>query len=266
MNIIVCIKQISDPEAPPSSFKVDQVTQKVITIAGTASVISPFDEYAIEAALRIKEQKGGKVTAVSMGVKLQRDVVKKAISMGVDELVLLEDPAFADVDSWSTAYVLSEAIKKIGKYDLILCGRQAADWDAGQVGSGVAEFLSLPCVTIARKIEIVDNKVRIEKVITDGYELIEMSLPGVITLGNEHPAPRYPSIKGIMNAKKKEPLVWKPADLGIDISILGMGNRHLKLKKLYQPVLNTQCEIISADTAEESGVKLAEKLREAKVI
>jgi electron transfer flavoprotein beta subunit len=188
MNIIVCVKQVNDPEAPPSSFKIDPATNKIVPPPGMPPVISTFDEYAVEAALRIKEKAGGKVTALSLGVNLLRDVVKKPLSMGADDLVLLEDPAFADGDSWSTAYALSLAIKKIAQFDLILCGRQSADWDTGQVGSGIAEILGLPSVTIARKIEIAGGKARVERVIADGFELIEVGLPAVITLSNEHAA------------------------------------------------------------------------------
>jgi electron transfer flavoprotein beta subunit len=266
MNIIVCVKQISDPEAPPSSFKIDAAANKAIPPPGTSPVISTFDEYAVEAAIRIKEKMGGKITALSLGVNLLRDVVKKPLSMGADELVLLEDPAYIEGDSWSTAYALSQAIKKIGSYDLILCGRQAADWDNGQVGSGIAEILGLPCVTIARKIEIVEGKARIERVIPDGYELIEMSLPGVVTLSNEHAAPRYPNVKGIMAAKRKEPVVWKPADIGADPGKIGAGGRRSKVLKLFQPVREGKCEIVSADIPEEAARKLANRLRENKVI
>jgi electron transfer flavoprotein beta subunit len=266
MNIIVCVKQVNDPEAPPSSFRIDKLTNTVIPPAGMAPVISTFDEYAVEAALRIKEKAGGKITAISLGMNLQRDVVKKPLSMGADELVLLEDAAYVDGDSWSTAYALALAIRKIGQYDLILCGRQSADLDAGQVGSGIAEILGLPSVTIARKVEVEGKKAKIEKVITDGYEVIEMELPGVVTLSNEHAAPRYPNVKGIMMAKRKEPVVWKPSDIGADPEKLGVKGRKEKLMKLYQPVRESKCEVVSGETAEEAAVRLAERLREAKVI
>ncbi len=266
MNIIVCVKQVNDPEAPPSSFKIDAVANKVIPPPGMAPVISTFDEYAVEAAIRIKEKAGGKVTVLSLGVNLLRDIVKKPLSMGADDLVLLEDPAFIDGDSWSTAYALALAIKKIGQFDLILCGRQAADWDSGQVGSGIAEILGIPSVTIARKVEIEGNKAKVERVITDGYELIEVALPAVITLSNEHATPRYPNVKGIMMAKRKEPIVWKPADIGADPSKIGANGRRSKLMKLLQPVRDTKCEILSADTPEDAAAKLAARLREVKVL
>lgn len=266
MNIIVCIKQVSDPEAPPSSFKIDAAANRVIPPPGVAPVISTFDEYAVEAALRIKEQAGGKITALSLGTNLLRDVVKKPLSMGADELVLLEDPAFVDGDSWSTAYALALAIRKIGEYDLILCGRQAADWDSGQVGSGIAEILGLPSVTIARKVEAAGNTAKVERVIPDGYELIEVGLPAVVTLSNEHAAPRYPNVKGIMTAKRKEPIVWKPADIGADPAKIGAAGRLSRLIKLFQPVRDSRCEIVTADTPEESATRLAERLRESGVL
>jgi electron transfer flavoprotein beta subunit len=266
MNIIVCVKQVNDPEAPPASFKIDPATNKVVPPPGMPPVISTFDEYAVEAALRIKEKVGGKVTAISLGANLQRDVVKKPLSMGADDLVLLEDPAFVDGDSWATAYALSLAIKKIGQFDMILCGRQAADWDSGQVGSGIAEILGIPSVTIARKVEASGNKAVVERVIPDGFEVIEVSLPALITLSNEHPTPRYPNVKGIMAAKRKEPIVWKPADIGADPSRIGANGRRAKLLKLFQPVRDTKCEIITADTPEEAAGKLAQRLRDAKTI
>src|SRR3990170_4297380 len=154
MNMIVCVKQVPDPEAPPASFKVDSAANKVIPPPGVKPVLSPFDEQAVEAALRIKDAKGGKVTVVSLGNNLVRDVVKKPLAMGADELVLLEDAAFEDSDSWATAHALAMAIKKIGAFDLVFCGRQASDWDAGQVGSGIAEILGIPSVTIARKVTV----------------------------------------------------------------------------------------------------------------
>ena len=143
MNMIVCVKQVIDPEAPPASFKIDPSTNKVVSPPGVSPVIDPYGEFAVEAALRVKDAQGGKVTAISMGINLLRDVVKKPLSMGADELILLEDEAFTEGDSWSTAYALAMAIKKVGEYDLIFCGREASDWNAGQVGSGIAEILGL---------------------------------------------------------------------------------------------------------------------------
>ena len=266
MNMIVCVKQVIDPEAPPASFKIDASSNKVVPPPGVSPVISPFDENAVEAALRIKDVQGGKITVISLGVNLLREVVKKPLSMGADELVLLEDEAFVDGDSWSTAYALAATIKKIGDYDLIFCGRQAADWDAGQVGSGIAEILGLPSVTVAKKIDVTESKARVERVTADGYEVVEVCLPALITVSNELGEPRYATIRGIMAAKKVEPIIWKPADIGVEPSQVGGAGRHTKLLKLFQPVREGKCEIMEGESPEEAGVNLALKLREAKIL
>ena len=266
MNMIVCVKQVIDPEAPPASFKIDAASNRVVPPPGVPPVISPFDENAVEAALKIKDAHGGKITIISLGVNLLREVVKKPLSMGADELILLEDEAFAGGDSWSTAYALSMAIKKIGNYDLIFCGRQAADWDAGQVGSGIAERLGLPSVTVARKIDVADGKAKVERVTADGYEVVEIPLPALITVSNELGEARYPTMRGIMAARKIEPVVWKPADIGIEPSQVGARGRRVKLCKLFQPVREGKCELIEGESPEEAGVNLALKLRESKLL
>jgi len=266
MNMIVCAKQVPDPEAPPASFKIDPATNKAVPPPGVPPVISPFDEQAVEAALRIKDAKGGKISIISLGVGLLRDVVKKPLSMGADELILLEDPAFAEGDSWSTAYALAMAIKKIGQFDIIFCGRQAADTDAGQVGSAIAEILDIPQVTVAKKIEITDGKARVEKVTADGYDVVEVMLPALITVSNELGEPRYATIKGIMAAKRKEPIVWKPADIGVDAAKLGAAGRRSKMLKLFQPVRVGQVEMITGENEEDAAGNLAKKLVEAKLL
>jgi electron transfer flavoprotein beta subunit len=266
MNIIVCVKQVLDPEAPPASFKVDETKNEGVLPPSVSPVIDPYAEYAVEAALRIKDAQGGKITVLSLGANLLRDVVKKPLSMGADELILLEDEAFSGGDSWSTANVLATAIKKVGEYDLVFCGRQASDWDAGQVGSGIAEILDIPSVTLAKKVETSDGKAKVERVTDDGYEVIEVSQPALITVSNELGEPRYPTIKGIMAAKKKEPVVWKPADIGLDAAQVGAAGRRTNLLKLFQPVHEGKCEIVEGETPEEAGTSLATKLREAKIL
>ena len=266
MELIVCVKQVPDPEAPPASFKVDTGTNKVIPPPGVPPVLSPFDEQAAEAALRVKDAHGGKITVLSLGNKLVREVVKKPLAMGADEIILLEDDSYEEGDSWSTAYALAMAIKKIGAYDLIFCGRQAADWDAGQVGSGIAEFLGIPCVTVAKKVEITNGKVRVERVVTDGYEVIEAPMPCLITVSNELGEPRYAPLKGIMAAAKKQPIIWKPGDIGVEPSQIGAQGRRTRLARLFQPVREAKCEIIEGESAAEAAVSLALRLREAKVI
>jgi electron transfer flavoprotein beta subunit len=266
MNMIVCIKQVIDPEAPPASFKIDSAGNKVVPPQGVSPVIDPYAEYGVEAALKLKDALGGKITAISLGTNQLRDIVKKPLAMGADELILLEDEAFDGGDSWSTAYALAMAIKKIGEYDIIFCGREASDWNAGQVGSGIAEILGLPSITLAQKIDIADGKAKVERVTDEGYEVVEISLPCLITVSNEIGEPRYPTIKGIMAAKKKEAVVWKPADIGVEPSQIGAAGRHTKLLKLFQPVREGKCEIIEGESPEEAAANLALKLRESKIL
>jgi electron transfer flavoprotein beta subunit len=265
MNIIVCVKQVIDPEAPPSSFKIDAASKKA-EMHGAPPVIDPYGEYAVEASLKIKEATGSKVIVISLGINLLREVVKKPLAMGADQLILLEDEAFIGGDSRSTAVALAAAIKKVGEYDLILCGREASDTNAGQTGSGIAEILGLPCITLARKIDAADSKLKVERVTSVGYDVLEVPLPAVLTVSNEIGEPRYPTIKGIMAAKKNEPIVWKPADIGIDTSKIGAGGQQAKLQRLYQPVHEGKCEFSEGETPEELGTDLAQKLREAKVL
>ncbi len=266
MHVIVCFKQVIDPEAPPASFKVDAAKNTLSLPPSLSPVIDPYSEYALEAALRIKDKSGARITALSLGAGLIREVVKKPLAMGADELILLEDEAFSGGDSWSTAYSLAAAIKKIGGYDLILCGREASDWDAGQVGLGIAEFLGLPSVTIARKVEVDNGQVRVERVTESGYEVIEAALPAVVTVSNELGEPRRANIKGVMAAKKKEPVIWKPADIGVGPEDLGKSGRRTRLVRLFQPVHEAKCEVVLGETPEEAGVRLAQRLHEAKIV
>ncbi len=264
MNIIVCVKQVIDPEAPPASFKINEAGNKA-EMRGAPPVIDPYGEYAVEAALHLKEATGGKITIMTLGTNLLREVVKKPLAMGADELILLEDEAFVRGDGWSTAYALAMAIKKKGDFDLILCGREASDTNAGQTGPAIAEILGVPCVTLARKIEAKDGKLRVERVNSSGYDIIESPLPAVVTVSNEIGQPRYPTIKGIMAAKKIEPVIWKPADISLGSSI-GVNNPRTKLHKLFQPVHEGKCEFIAGETPEVMVVNLANRLRETRIL
>jgi electron transfer flavoprotein beta subunit len=259
---MVCVKQVIDSEAPPASFKIDAASNKA-EMKGAAPVIDPYGEYAVEAALKLKEAKGGKVTVLTLGTNLLREVVKKPLAMGADELILLEDEIFTNSDGWLTAYALAMAIKKKREYDLILCGREASDTNAGQIGPAIAEILGIPCVILARKIEQKENKISVERVNSSGYDVIESPLPAVVTVSNEIGQPRYPTIKGIMAAKKIEPIVWKPGDIGYEANI---ANQRTKLQKLFQPVHDSKCEFAAGETPEEMSVNLAVKLREAKIL
>ena len=264
LTIIVLAKQVIDPDMPMSAFQVDRVNRQVVTPSNFPPVVNGFDENAVEAALRLKDTHGGTITVISMGKSFSMDVIKKPLSMGADELVLLQDEAFENVvDSYLIAYVLGAAIKKLGSFDIIICGRQASDWDNAQVPLGVAEIVGIPCVTIGQKVEVGDGKVIVERVVPEGYEVIEAPLPTLVTVSNELGQPRYPTLRGIMAATRKKPTVWSAQDLDIDLSQL---NPRLTLVDLFVPVSEKRCDFIEGETDEEAGRNLALKLREAKLI
>jgi electron transfer flavoprotein beta subunit len=267
LHIIACVKQVPDPEAPASAFKVDEAAKKVTPAAGVASVVSQFDALAVEAALRVKDvASDAKITVVSMGPAAARDAIKHSLAMGADEGVLLTDNAFENGDSYTTALVLSKAIQKIGDFDLLLFGRQATDWDAGVVGSGVAEILGLPSVSIAKAVAVQDGKVVVERVLMEGYDTVEAPLPCAVTISNELGEPRYPKLQQIMQAARKQVDVWSAADLGLEASQVGAQGVRLNLERLYQPVSEVECEVMEGETPEEKAQKLAQRLREEKII
>jgi electron transfer flavoprotein beta subunit len=259
LDIVVCMKQVLDPEAPVSAFQIDSDGKRAIPPKGTPPVLNPYDENALEAALSLRDTRDVRITVLSMGHQLALPVVKKALSVGADELMLLQDQAFADLDGIATAHVLTAAIRKIGKYDIILCGIQASDTDAGVVGSGIAELMGIPSVTWACSIESVGEGLRIVRLVNDGYEIIESQLPVLVTVRSEIGELRSASLEAIIAARKKEATVWGAQDLGIDAGQLSL----TKLVSLYRPVRESHCEIITGQTEEESAINLAITLREA---
>ncbi len=259
LEIIVCAKQIPDPEGPPSSFEADP-ENKEVKISGIPPEINPFDKNALEAAIQLKEEHGGKVTVVSLGEKLSEAVLIKALGAGADELVLVKDKKMKNLDSYSTAELLSKIIEKIGGYDLILTGRQAGDWEAGQAGILLSEFLELPGINWARDIEIENDKVRVEKVIPKGYEKVEADLPAVITASNEIGELRYVSVSTLKKAREKPVQNWDSEKL--DLSKLDNRN----ITSLTSPSRERECTIIERDTPEKAGEKLAEKLKEKGIV
>jgi electron transfer flavoprotein beta subunit len=261
--MVVCVKQVVDPEIPTSSFHVDRDARRVATAPGIPPVLNGFDENAVEAALRIKEQVGGNITVLSVGEEFVMDVMKKPLSMGADQLVLVQDEKVAGLDSFATVHVLAAAIRKIGDYDLVLCGRQASDWDNAQVPQGLAEVLDLPCITVAEKLEIVDDGLVARRVISDGYEVVESEMPALVTVTNELGQPRYATLRGIMAAGRKTPTVWAVDDLGLDGSEL---QPRIVVTDLYVPVADKECEIIQGESEADSGRILAMRLREDKLI
>jgi electron transfer flavoprotein beta subunit len=263
MAHIICLaKQVPDPETPASQFRVDEAAKKVLPVPGIQPVPSQFDTIAVEAALRIKDKMpDATITVLSLGPDSYRDTIKHCLAMGADEGVHINDPSVNDADHWVAAEVLAAAIQKLGPYDLIIAGRQAVDWDMGVVGSTIAEILGAPVVTIAKQVDYDGNKVTVERVLLDGFETVEAPTPAVVTVSNELGEPRYPQLRQIMAAAKKEVKNWTLNDVGI-----GAPEKRINLEALFVPDTSVQTEWIEGDTPQEKGEKLAMRLREAKLI
>lgn len=267
MRIIVFVKQVIDPEIPQASFRIDEGARRAIPPSGKPPVLNGFDEQAVEAALRIKSANGATVTVITMGKDLATDVIKKPLSMGADDLIVVQDENPSEErDAYSTAYLLAQAVRKVGDFDLILCGRQASDTDRGQVGVGVAELLGLPAITIAKSVTVVGGKVRVERVLVDGIEVVEAPLPALVTVSNELGEARYPTLRGISQAARKQPTVWSMADIGADPEVVTGAKRRVRMIQLFVPKVEKACEFIEGENGEEIGRKLALRLREAKLI
>lgn len=262
MKIVVCIKQVIDPEAPVSSFAVDEEAKKAIPPKGSPPVLNPYDENALEAALLLKDIQEAEITVLSMGPQIARPVIKKSLAVGATGVVIIEDAACDRLDSNASAAILTAAIKKLGEFDVIICGRQAADTDAGQVGSGIAAMLGLPCVTAVQKVEASDGALKIQRVVANGYDLIDCPMPAVLTASSEIGDLRMASVKQVMAAAKMQPTVWSLADLGVDPATL----KKTSITRLYQPVIEVDTQIIAGETPEEAGAALAVKLSEDGVI
>ncbi len=267
MHLVVCIKYIPDPEAAFSMFSIDEQAKKVTPASGLKHVVSPFDEQAIEAALRIREAHvGTRITVLTLGKESSRNALKHGLAMGADDGVLLADAALDDGDAYTTAVSLSAALKKLGAVDMVLTGRQAADGDAGIVGAGIGELLNMPVLTFAKSIAINSNTVRVERVLDDGTEIVEADLPAVVTVSNEIGAPRAPSLRETMRAARKPIVSWTASDLGLNAENVGAAGSRAVRERLLAPSKVIQCEFIDAATPEQQGVRLAQRLREAKVL
>ncbi|MDD2751562.1 MAG: electron transfer flavoprotein subunit beta/FixA family protein [Candidatus Omnitrophica bacterium] len=254
MNIIVCIKQV--PET--TEVRINPETNTLIR-EGVKSIINPFDMYAIEEAIRLKEKFGGKITVISMGPPQADAALREAISLGADEGVLVCDRAFAGSDTWATSFTLSQAIKKLGEFDLIICGKQASDGDTAQVGPGISTHLDIPQVTYVKKIEEVkDNLMRVERMLEEGYEVIETPLPALLTVVKEINEPRLPSLKGLMRAKAAKITLLTQKELNLDSQSIGLCGSPTQVVKIFTPPQRTGGQMLQGEVPEiaEQLVKL----------
>jgi len=258
MNIIVCIKQVPNT----TDVRIDPLTNTLIR-EGVESVINPFDAYAIEEAVRLKERLGGKVTALTMGPPQAENALKEAISLGCDEAVLVSDRKFAGSDTWATSYTLSAAIKKLGAFDVIICGKQASDGDTAQVGPGISAHLNIPQVTYVKKIEQISAaSAKVERMTEEGYDIVETPLPCLFTVVKEINTPRLPSMRGMMKAKSVKVTKWTADDIEADPRLLGLDGSPTRVVKIFTPAPRKGGEILNGDTADIAR-ELAELLKDA---
>ena len=261
MNIIVCIKQVPDT-ASLHTLRINPKTNTLMRDTAPA-IINPFDENAIEEGIRLREKYGGEVTVVSMGPSQVEKSLRDALAMGADNAILLSDRVFAGADTLATSYTLACAIKKIGKFDLVLFGKQAIDGDTAHVGPGVAEVLGLPQITLVRKIEIENGKLKAERTLEDSFELIETNLPAVVTVTKEINTPRYPSLKGIIKSKKTQITVWSMKEMELDPKRVGSNGSPTQVIRIFTPEMRSKGEILHG-TSEDMVDTLIVKLRERK--
>lgn len=236
MKIIVCIKQVPDT----AEIKIDPVTNTLIR-AGVPSIVNPYDKNALEAALRLKEEHGGEVTVVTMGPPAAKEALKECIAMGADDAVLLTDRAFGGSDTYATSYILAYAIRHLGPFDLIICGKQAIDGDTGQTGASMSEHLGIPQLTYAVKIEVEGNTVRVHREVEEGVMVLETELPALCTVGKDINEPRTATMKGKMRANKAVIREVTASDLpGMDPDKRGLNGSPTRVKKTFTPSVKKQ--------------------------
>ena len=255
MKIIVCIKQVPDAKDVRLDPKTNTMARE-----GVAAIMNPFDRHALEEGVRLKEQHGGSVTVVSMGPPQAEAVLREAVACGADEAVLVSDRAFAGADTWATTYTLGKAIEKNGAFDLIICGKQAIDGDTAQVGPGLAKRLQIPYVSYVRKITGLANGVlSLHRLMDDGYDEVEMPLPGLVTVVKEINEPRVPSLKGKMKAKSLSIKTLNAEGIGADTGSIGLPGSTTQVVKVFAPEFKGERAMLEG-TVDEQVEQLVNKL------
>ncbi len=262
VKIAVCIKQVPDT----TEVRIDPTTNTLVR-EGVDAIINPFDTYAIEEGVQIRERLGeGTVTVISMGPPQVEAALREAISLGADEAILVSDRAFAGADTWSTSLTLATALKKLGA-DLILCGKQAIDGDTAQVGPGIACHLDLPQACYVSKIrEIEAGKATVERMLEHGTEVMTIQLPAVFTVVKDINEPRLPSLKGKMKAKKAEIQVWGAGDIEVDPMDVGLDGSPTAVNRIFSPPRRSGGEMVQGETPDEKAKYVVDKLKELQLL
>ncbi len=231
MRILVCIKQVPDTK----NVKIDPETNTLIR-QGVDSIVNPFDMFACEAALAIRDDSGGTVTALTMGPPQAESALREVVGLGIDEVALLSDRAFAGADTWATSYTLAKGAEKLGPFDLIVCGKQAVDGDTAQVGPGIAARMGIPYVSFVRRIVSCDGQeMVVERLMDDGYDVVSFKLPALITVVKEIGEVRVPSFKSKMKAKKCEVPAFGAADIGAETGFCGLEGSPTRVVRIFAP-------------------------------
>jgi electron transfer flavoprotein beta subunit len=256
MNIIVCVKQVPDAK----DVRLDPKTN-TLAREGVQSIMNPYDQHAVEEAVRIKESLGGEVTVVTMGPPQAEAVLRQAISCGADHGVLVSDRAFAGADTWATSYTLAKAITALGSFDLVFCGKQAIDGDTAQVGPGLGMRLGIPFVTCVQKVRQADSAgLVLERMMDDGYDVIKVDYPALLTVVKDVNEPRVPSLKGTMRAKKAVIRTMNAKDINADPASIGLPGSPTQVVKVFPPEPRGERALLTG-TIDEQVEQLVVKLR-----
>lgn len=261
MEILVCVKQVPDT----TEIKIDPVTNTLIR-TGVPSIMSPFDEYAVEQALKLKEENGGKVTVVTMGPPQAKTILEHALAMGADDAYLVTDRKFGGSDTLATSYILASAVKTIGPFDLILCGKQAIDGDTGQVGPEMAEHLGIAQATYVCSISENGSCLEVLRDCSKYQELISIEKPAVVTVIKNESEPRFETIEGRLRANRYEIKVLDASSMTLQEGRLGLSGSPTRVKKTFTPERKTECEWIEGSDTREKVSNLYKALNRASVI
>ncbi|MGO9516485.1 MAG: electron transfer flavoprotein subunit beta/FixA family protein [Candidatus Korobacteraceae bacterium] len=261
MNILVCLKQILDPEAPARDFRVDTVKREAER--GSANLVTNiFCENALETTLKLRESAGeATISVLSYGPATAEESLRKALAMKANTATLVLNDGNPNPDPLTVARVLAAAARKLGTFDLIMLGREAGDWGAGQTGTLLAEELAMPCVCFADRVEAAGGKLRIRRQTDSGWELLDVEPPVVVTVTNdEHNVPRIPKVRDVMTSYRQPLTKWTVDDLGIDAAEARAGNVYYEVAELSIPQKDTQCEFVTGDTPEDKVEAFAKRL------
>ncbi|MCM8757019.1 MAG: electron transfer flavoprotein subunit beta/FixA family protein [Candidatus Omnitrophica bacterium] len=257
MNIIVCIKQV--PET--TEVKIDPVTKRIVR-EGVKGIINPYDSYALEEAIRLKERFGGQTTVISMGPPQAESALREALAMGIDRAILLSDRLFAGSDTLATSYILASAIRKLVPFEIIICGRETLDGSTGQVGPGIAFHLGIPYATFVSGInQVADGQLECVRLMEDHYETLALPLPSLITVVKEINEPRLPSLRGLLRAKKAEIPVWGASNISGKIEFFGQEGSPTRVVECWHPEIKAEGKVVKGEPEQLAQI-LYETLKE----